>query len=235
MADKSLKASIQVDMDAKGVAKGVAATNRELDKLNRTARSTSRAVNVSAGIQMAEAGFNVLQTALGALDKRFSELNMTAQKYSAIAAQAAANADVARIQADMRIADALAPGAAAVSRGQADIAAGEAARIEGDAARMNQSMTAFGLAKENLGVSRDILLEGFGGGIAAMMQMAGGDIGGGATAMGGSLLNTLDQLVNPTNYAFAAGDTSARGMPYDPQMAQQNRLLESIDRKQGGQ
>ena len=234
MADKSMKASIQVDIDAKGVAKGVAATNRELDKLNRTARSTSRAVNVSAGIQMAELGFNVLQTAIGALDKRFSELNATAQRYSSVAAQAAANADVARIQADLRIADALAPGAAAVSRGQADVAAGEAFRIENDAARINQAMTGYGLAKENLGVSRDILLEGFGGGIAAMMQMAGGDIGGGASAMGSQLVNTLDQLVEPTNYAFAASG-SARGMPYDPQMAQQNRLLESIDRKQGGQ
>ena len=235
MADKSLKASIQVDMDAKGVAKGVAATNRELDKLNRTARSTSRAVNVSAGIQMAEAGFNVLQTALGALDKRFSELNATAQKYSVMAAVAADSAAIARSQADKQIANALAPGSAAISRGQADIAAGEAARITGDADRINQGMTAYGLAKENLGVSRDILLEGFGGGIAAMMQMAGGDIGGGASAMGGNLMNTLDQLVNPTNYAFTPGDTSARGMPYDPQMSEQTRVLRQIQQNQGGQ
>lgn len=234
MADKSMKASIQVDMDAKGVARGVAATNRELDKLNRTARSTSRAVSISAGIQMAEAGFNVLQTALGALDKRFSELNMTAQKYSAIAAQAAANADVARIQADMRIADALAPGSAAISRGLGDVAAGEAFRIENDAARVNKAMTGYELAKMNLGVSRDVLLEGFGGGVAGVMEMAGGDISGGASSLLGNFISTLDQLVNPTNYAYA--DTrSARGMPYDPQMAEQTRVLREIERKQGGQ
>ncbi len=38
-----------------------------------------------------------------------------------------------------------------------------------------------------------------------------------------------------TGADLAGGRGSARGMPYDPQMAQQNRLLESIDRKQGGQ
>jgi hypothetical protein len=230
MADKTLKASIQVDMDAKGVAKGVAATNRELDKLNRTARSTSRSAAISAGIQVAEAGFDVLRTAIGALDKRFTELNAVANKYSATAMNAQISAEMARYDANVRIASALTPGAVAVSRGQSDIAAGEAARIEANAAQVNQSMTAYGLAKENLGVSRDILLEGLGGGLAGLMQMAEGNFSQGLGTAFSSGLNTLDQLVNPTNYALGSGTGSAQGMPYDEagMMRRQTEAMEKL-------
>lgn len=231
---KQLKSTIQLDLDPSGVVKGVAATNRELTKLNRSASRTAGATSMTAGLQVAEMGFNLLRTALGALDSRFSELNSAAQKYSAIAQQAAANATMARFEADVRIGQALGPGAAAVSRGQAEIAAGEALRIESDAERINRSMVGYELAKQNLGVSRDILLEGFGGGIADLMQIAGGDVSGGISSLGGTLMNTLDQLVNPSNYAYAASG-SARGMPYDTDLQQQQlNTLKAIEQKLGG-
>ena len=49
MADKSMKAVIVAEVDPRGVAKGVAATNKELQKLNKTAASASTSAAISAG------------------------------------------------------------------------------------------------------------------------------------------------------------------------------------------
>lgn len=234
MADKSLKASIQVDMDAKGVAKGVAATNRELDKLNRTARRTSMAASISAGIDVLQVGVQGMQSLVQLVQKRMDALHQTAVTFNANAAIADAQAQMDRMAADIRIGAAVAPGSMERSRAASEIAMGEADRIERNASGISAGMGATSRFGNNIMSSLNILAEGAGALIAAQEARLRGDFAGGTTAAM-QADSIFAELVNPTNFAYKADTTSARGMPYDPQMAQQNRLLESIDRKQGGQ
>lgn len=233
MADKTLKASIQVDMDSKGVARGVAATNRELDKLNRTARSAARAANLTAGIDVLQMGMGMIQTAFSAVEKRMSELAALANKYSPEAANASIQAEMDRYRADTRIGQALTPGAMERSRADSETAAGEAARIEANAATINAGMGATKRFGNNLMTALDILLETGAGLIATNEARLNGDLGRAAELAAGTDA-MAGELFNANNYTYAPGTGSARGMPYDPAMASNNRILESIDRKIGG-
>jgi hypothetical protein len=234
MADKSMKASIQVDMDAKGVAKGVAATNRELDKLNRTARRASMAASISAGIDILQLGAQGIQSVMQLVQRRMEQLNTAAVTFNGQAAIADAQSQMDRMAADIRIGAAVAPGSSQSSLSASEIAAGEADRIERNAAGINAGMGAASRFGQNFGSIMNITGEGLGALVAAVEARMNGDLQG-ADAGRRQAMDLFGELINPTNYAFAPSTTSARGMPYDPQMAQQNRLLESIDRKQGGQ
>lgn len=234
MADKSLKASIQVDMDAKGVAKGVAATNRELDKLNKTARRTSMAASISAGIDVLQVGAQGMQSLVQLVQKRMDQLHQTAVAFNANAAVADAQAQLDRLAADKRIGNALAPGSMERSRAASEIAAGEADRIERNAAGINEGMGATSRFGSNIMSSLNILAEGAGALIAAQEARLRGDFAGG-TAASMQADAILGELLNPTNFAYKADSTSARGMPYDPQMAEQTRVLRQIQQNQGGQ
>ena len=105
---------------------------------------------------------------------------------------------------------------------------------QSNAAGINAGMGAAARFGGNIMTALEILGEGAGALIAAQEARLGGDFAGGTTAaLQADAI--FAELVNPTNFAYKADTRSARGMAYDPQMAQQNRLLESIDRKQGGQ
>jgi hypothetical protein len=78
MADKSMKAVIRAEVDPSGVIKGVAATNRELAKLN----SKTSAIAIGASFNMAQMGFQMLMGAFRVMDRRMSELAQMSTRFS---------------------------------------------------------------------------------------------------------------------------------------------------------
>lgn len=240
MADKTLKSTIQVDMDTRGVAKGVAATNRELEKLNKSAGRTATATSITAAINVAQTTMAALQGMLGAVNKRMDELDATSVKFSGSAMAARASADMARMEADIAIANAVAPGSIEKSRALADLAGGEAARVQRNAGAISAGIGATARFGGNLMSGVDILTEGGGAALAALEQIirGGGIMSEAGRAGFGQLFDagafTLGELGNAQNYAYQA-QGSARGMDYDDTMMErQTRALENIDRKLGG-
>jgi hypothetical protein len=78
MADKSMKAVIRAEVDPSGVIKGVAATNRELEKLNKK----TSAIAVGASFSMAQQGFAILVQGFQMMDRRMSEMTAQASRFS---------------------------------------------------------------------------------------------------------------------------------------------------------
>jgi hypothetical protein len=78
MADKSMKAVIRAEVDPSGVIKGVAATNRELAKLN----SKTSAIAVGASFNMAQMGFQMLMSVFRMMDRRVSEMAQMSTRFS---------------------------------------------------------------------------------------------------------------------------------------------------------
>jgi hypothetical protein len=225
MADKSMKAVIVAEVDPRGVTKGVAATNKELQKLNKTAASASTSAAISAGISMAEMGMSALQQVFSAVEKRFGELNNIANKYSAAAAGARMMADVSIIQDNVRIAQALAPGAIQTSQAEADIKAGEAARMERNAGAVSSGMGAFARAKGNMGAITDMASEVAGTALLGIEQLLSGDFSGYMkTAEAGR--GQVGEFFNAQNYAYA-NEAPGRGMA-GSEMGEQTQLLRDI-------
>jgi hypothetical protein len=225
MADKSMKAVIVAEVDPRGVTKGVAATNKELQKLNKTAASASTSAAISAGISMAEMGMSALQQVFSAVEKRFGELNNIANKYSAAAAGARMMADVSIIQDNVRIAQALAPGAIQTSQAEADIKAGEAARMERNAGAVSAGMGAFARAKGNMGAITDMASEVAGTALLGIEQLLSGDFSGYMkTAEAGRA--QVGEFFNAQNYAYA-NEAPGRGMA-GSEMGEQTQLLRDI-------
>lgn len=232
MADKSMKAVIVAEVDPRGVTKGVAATNKELQKLNKTAASASTSAAISAGISMAEMGMSALQQIFSAVDKRFGELNAIANKYSAAAAGARIAADVSIVQDNVRIAKALAPGAIQASQAEADIKAGEAARMERNAGTVSSGMGALARTKGNFGAITDMVTEIAGTSLLGIENLLGGDISGYMrTAEAGRA--QVGELFNAQNYSYQSAGPG-RGMAGDTQMAEQNEILKQIRDRLGG-
>jgi hypothetical protein len=225
MADKSMKAVIVAEVDPRGVTKGVAATNKELQKLNKTAASASTSAAISAGISMAEMGMSALQQVFSAVEKRFGELNNIANKYSAAAAGARMMADVSIIQDNVRIGQALAPGAIQASQAEADIKAGEAARMERNAGAVSAGMGAFARAKGNMGAITDMASEVAGTALLGIEQLLSGDFSGYMkTAEAGR--GQVGEFFNAQNYAYA-NEAPGRGMA-GSEMGEQTQLLRDI-------
>jgi hypothetical protein len=78
MADKSMKAVIRAEVDPSGVIKGVAATNRELAKLN----SKTSAIAVGASFNMAQMGFQMLMSVFRVMDRRVTEMAAMSTRFS---------------------------------------------------------------------------------------------------------------------------------------------------------
>ena len=78
MADKSMKAVIRAEVDPSGVIKGVAATNRELAKLN----SKTSAIAVGASFNMAQMGFQMLMSVFRMMDRRVTEMAQMSTRFS---------------------------------------------------------------------------------------------------------------------------------------------------------
>lgn len=230
MADKSMKASIQVDMDAKGVARGVAATNRELDKLNRTARATSIATGISAGISVVQTAFGAISGILNQIYERANQLDKLGRTFGREGQTENLKLMNAQMMADVEIGKAMSLSSAAIAQDQqkklmaevervrsGDLPAGVAAgKVVG-----NQVSGAFNAMKDQA--------------IANFADPFAFDQPGVFSAGRRSMGIPQFYMEGMTGADLDGGRGSARGMPYDPDMAKQNRILQSIDQKMGGQ
>lgn len=226
MADRSLKSTIQVDMDTSGVVRGVAATNRELQRMNRSAATTATATSLSASISVAQAGFSVLQSLLGTITGRIDELHAAAFKYSPEAIDAKAELNAAKIVAEQKTGQLFGASAAAQARE-------EQRRL--DEKMRRQEMLAPDIAAGSAFFSS--LLEttkGIGGAVLDQFLANVGNPESNRTMTQAAFEAAgMPQLLS--GEGFTQGG-SARGMFYDESglMERQTRALESMDRKLGG-
>jgi hypothetical protein len=112
MADKSMKAVIRAEVDPKGVIKGVAATNRELAKLN----SKTSAIAVGASFNMAQMGFQMLMGAFRILDRRMTEMAQMSTRFSPEAQRGVMETQIAKINQEIEMAKAYGLDVAGVER-----------------------------------------------------------------------------------------------------------------------
>jgi hypothetical protein len=232
MADKSLKAVIWAEFDPRGVTKGVAAANTELQKLNKSAGRAATAATVSAALNVAQMGLDALRTVVGAIDRRFTQLNEVTQRYSAAAGGAAAQGRVTEIMANMRVAKALEAGSIEATQAKEAAKLGEASRLERNAEQVSKGMGAMARFFENFGSSANILIEGAGMGIAGLEQVLGGNISQGLQTIGAAGTTTANELTTASNFAYAP-TAPGRGMQTQEQM--QTEYLRQIAKAVGGQ
>ena len=102
MADKSMKAVIRAEVDPSGVIKGVAATNRELAKLN----SKTSAIAVGASFNMAQQGFQMLMGAFRMIDRRMTEIAQLSTRFSPEAQRGVMETQIAKINQEIEMAKA---------------------------------------------------------------------------------------------------------------------------------
>jgi hypothetical protein len=102
MADKSMKAVIRAEVDPSGVIKGVAATNRELAKLN----SKTSAIAVGASFNMAQQGFQMLMGAFRIMDRRMTEMAQMSTRFSPEAQRGVMETQIAKINQEIEMAKA---------------------------------------------------------------------------------------------------------------------------------
>lgn len=228
MSDKSMKASIQVDMDTKGVATGVAATNRELEKLNRTARRTAVSAGIAAGLSAAQAAYAIITRVISEITEHVNKLDQLGRTFSREGAMAEGMRQAAEMQSDVAVGQAIGPASAMSAMVEEKKLRDRAARIQADADNMAGGMAAWESLAGTFGsvftAAKDQFVANFSDPLALNQPSILGAVGRAA--------GTADFY---TGGDMVTGLGSARGMPYDPQMERQNRLLESIDRKQGGQ
>ena len=112
MADKSMKAVIRAEVDPKGVIKGVAATNRELSKLN----SKTSAIAVGASFNMAQMGFQMLMGAFRIMDRRMTEMAQMSTRFSPEAQRGVMETQIAKINQEIEMAKAYGLDVAGVER-----------------------------------------------------------------------------------------------------------------------
>jgi hypothetical protein len=236
MADKSLKATIQVDMDNRGVVRGVADTKNQLEKLNRSSAKTARAAGITAALGVAETGINLVRQAAQFIDRRVDQLTEITTKFSVAAQNAKIDADISREQSMKAIAEALAPGAMEVLRAGTDVAGGEAARMQRNATQISGGMGATARFGENFMAVANILSEFGAQELLAVEQYLSGNFLEGYNTEARASTALFSELGNAQNFAYAP-QGSARGMPYETPglMERQTTALESIQKKIGGQ
>jgi len=126
MADKSMKAVIRAEVDPSGVIKGVAATNRELQKLN----SKTSAIAIGASFNMAQQGFQILMFAFQAIDRRMQEITALSSRFSPEAQRGIMETTMAKINDEIKYAKAFGPDVAGAERAKrAGMAAGTLADV----------------------------------------------------------------------------------------------------------
>jgi len=228
MADKTLKASIQVDMDAKGVAKGVAATNRELDKLNRTARQTSVSTGIMAGISAIQVAYGALSGFINGLTEHVNKLDQLGRRFSVEGMNADIRAQVAQMESDAKIGKAMGPASAAIAQQEEKAAIERANRITSNAdigAGSAATKTFFKTLGDGFVAGWDQFTANMSDPLALNQPSV---IGAFADAVGATGFYTGGM----TGADLAGGVGPARGM--DPAMERNNRILDSIERKIGG-
>jgi hypothetical protein len=136
MADKSMKAVIRAEVDPSGVIKGVAATNRELAKLN----SKTSAIAVGASFNMAQQGFQMLMGAFRIMDRRMTEMAQMATRFSPEAQRGVMETQIAKINQEIEMAKAYGLDVAGVERTKRQ---GISERTRGDVSAAGGGQLAF--------------------------------------------------------------------------------------------
>lgn len=136
MADKSMKAVIRAEVDPKGVIKGVAATNRELSKLN----SKTSAIAVGASFNMAQMGFQMLMGAFRIMDRRMTEMAQMSTRFSPEAQRGVMETQIAKINQEIEMAKAYGLDVAGVERTKRQ---GISERTRGDVSAAGGGQLAF--------------------------------------------------------------------------------------------
>lgn len=130
MADKSLKAVIYAEFDPRGVVKGVAAANTELQKLNKTSGAVAASTRLAAGLQAVQMAFNAVTQVVQQVDRRMQELSAMAGRFSPEALSAKSGTKIAEIERDMKIGKVLGLDVAAGERIKQQAMVGEAERAQ---------------------------------------------------------------------------------------------------------
>jgi hypothetical protein len=136
MADKSMKAVIRAEVDPSGVIKGVAATNRELAKLN----SKTSAIAIGASFNMAQMGFQMLMGAFRIMDRRMTEMAQMATRFSPEAQRGVMETQIAKINQEIEMAKAYGLDVAGVERAKRQ---GITERTRGDVSAAGGGQLAF--------------------------------------------------------------------------------------------
>ena len=136
MADKSMKAVIRAEVDPSGVIKGVAATNRELQKLN----SKTSAIAIGASFNMAQQGFQILMHAFQMIDRRMQEITALSSRFSPEAQRGIMETTMAKINDEIKYAKAFGPDVAGAERAKR---AGMQAQTASDLANAGSGQLAF--------------------------------------------------------------------------------------------
>lgn len=229
MADKSEKVVIWAEVDPRGVVSGVNATNRELDKLNRTAKRGATAAGISAGIDAAQGAYGMIMRVIQMVDKRVEELNAMAVKYSPEAMIANANLQVAKIESEVSMGRAVGLGVAKGKDIEAAALREQAAKAQMNAGDLAGGVAAWESLKQSFvdaGVAfSDAFITSIGdpnaqGPISAMLDQA----------------RTFEYLTGQVSGTELAGGLgSARGMPSDStELTRQTALLEQIAKQTKG-
>ena len=229
MADKSEKVVIWAEVDPRGVVSGVNATNRELDKLNRTAKRGATAAGISAGIDAAQGAYGMIMRVIQMVDKRVEELNAMAVKYSPEAMIANANLQVAKIESEVSMGRAVGLGVAKGKDIEAAALREQAAKAQMNAGDLAGGVAAWESLKQSFvdaGVAfSDAFITSIGdsnaqGPISAMLDQA-------------KTFEYLTGQVSGTELAGGLG--SARGMTSDStELTRQTALLEQIAKQTKG-
>lgn len=103
MSNKSMKAVIQAELDPRGVVRGVAAANKELDKLNRTSMSIASSARLTATMGAINTSWTVVSGAVQQIDRRMQDISEMAGRFSPEAMSAKAMTKSVEIQRDMEM------------------------------------------------------------------------------------------------------------------------------------
>lgn len=225
MADKSMKAVIWAEVDPTGVATGVAATNKELAKLNKTASRTSTMASISAGISIVQAGYGVLASLFNAVNARMDEIQAMSTKYGAGFVQA-------KMTEIERTRQAIALGTSTAVETTA-IEANKRKNIQQETQRLSQitgGRAAMSVFTEDLKTAGNQLADFAGNVVGDPM----GALSGKYRSQTGFFADFRNFYTGSTGAELAGGIGSNRGMATDTSMAEQTEVLKQIRDRLGG-
>lgn len=142
MADRSMKAVIRAELDPKGVVRGVAATQKELQKLNASTASVATSSALDAAMNAGRMALSMLERGAGMVNNRVDELTKIATTFNVDAANAQTKKLMREYQDKRRIAEALGPDIAKSLEYEADLFSKEADRIVAGKGKMGPGVGA---------------------------------------------------------------------------------------------
>lgn len=142
MPDRSMKAVIRAELDPKGVVRGVAATQKELQKLNASTASVATSSALDAAMNAGRMALQMLERGAGMVNNRVDELTKIATTFNVDAANAQTRKLIREYADKKRIAEAIGPDVAKSLGYEADLFTQEADRIVRDKAKMGPGVAA---------------------------------------------------------------------------------------------